>query len=178
MNIKCNTNKKCISNLLYWKVQNLRAAQLKKARELGDFLIVGIHEDHTVNQYLGRQFPINALHERVLNVLAWKYVDDVIIGAPFKLTERLLTNLSISIVVKSLDTIQGAIRSEALDLKPYEIPEKFEMIKEVCIECPITMKEIIKRVVKNEEAMKKKILKYSVRQEEFESKPALIKEIS
>jgi len=43
---------------------------LKKARELGDYLIVGIHEDQCVNQYLGSQYPLNSLHERVLNILA------------------------------------------------------------------------------------------------------------
>ena len=113
--------------------------QLKKARELGDFLIVGIHDDLTINQYVGKQFPLNALHERVLNILACKYVDDVIIGAPFKITERLLKDLNISIVVKSLEVMQGSVRSEALALNPYEIPEKYELLREVSVECPITI---------------------------------------
>ena len=152
--------------------------QLKKARELGDFLIVGIHEDQAVNQYLGKQFPLNTLHERVLNILACKYVDDVIIGAPFKITERLLKDLNISIVVKCLELTQGCVRSEAMALNPYEVPEKYELIREVSVECPITMKEIAKRAVKNKEAMEKKILKYTARQDEFESKPSLVQEIS
>eukprot|EP00344_Euplotes_crassus_P008894 CAMPEP_0196998110 /NCGR_PEP_ID=MMETSP1380-20130617/3571_1 /TAXON_ID=5936 /ORGANISM="Euplotes crassus, Strain CT5" /LENGTH=342 /DNA_ID=CAMNT_0042414559 /DNA_START=14 /DNA_END=1042 /DNA_ORIENTATION=+ len=43
---------------------------LIKAKELGDYLIVGIHEDQCVNQYLGNSYPLNTLHERVLNILA------------------------------------------------------------------------------------------------------------
>lgn len=152
--------------------------QLKKAKELGDFLIVGIHDDLTISQYVGKQFPLNALHERVLNILACKYVDDVIIGAPFKITERLLKDLNVSIVVKSLETMQGVVWSEALALNPYELPEKYELIREVNVECQMTMKDIAKRVIKNKEAMEKKILKYSARQDEFESKPSLVQEIS
>jgi len=94
---------------------------LRKARELGDFLIVGIHEDQCVNQYLGEYYPLNTLHERVLNILACRYVDDVIIGAPFKITDKLIRDLGVSVVVKSLDYIQGTLREDAKLLNPYEV---------------------------------------------------------
>ncbi len=45
---------------------------LEKAKELGNFLIVGIHTDFGVNQYKGGNYPIMNLHERVLSVLACK----------------------------------------------------------------------------------------------------------
>ena len=108
--------------------------QLKKAKQLGDFLIVGIHEDQTVNQYLGSRFPLNTLHERVLNILACKYVDDVIIGAPFKVTERLLRDLNVSVVVKSLDVMQGSLNADAMALDPYEVPAQLEMLTQVDVE--------------------------------------------
>ena len=108
--------------------------QLKKAKQLGDFLIVGIHEDQTVNQYLGSHFPLNTLHERVLNILACKYVDDVIIGAPFKVTERLLRDLNVSVVVKSLDVMQGSLKADAFALDPYEVPAQLEMLTQVDVE--------------------------------------------
>ena len=150
---------------------------LKKARELGDFLIVGIHDDQTVNQYLGKHFPLNTLHERVLNILALKYVDDVIIGAPFKITERLLRDLNISVVVKSLDIIQGTVNLESLALKPYEVAEQLDMMKEVSIDWTITVYEIIRRVQKNKEAIEKKVLKYSARQNDYESNAAYMQEL-
>jgi len=34
---------------------------LKKAKEQGDFLIVGIHDDETVNQHKGSNYPILSL---------------------------------------------------------------------------------------------------------------------
>lgn len=151
---------------------------LRKCHELGDFLIVGIHEDQCVNQYLGVHFPLNTLHERVLNILACKYVDDVIIGAPFKITERLLKDLNVSVVVKSLEYYQGTIKDEALNLEPYGVAEKFGLVQEVKIECPITMKALAERVYHNKELMEKKIQKYSARQDHYEMTASYISEVS
>jgi ethanolamine-phosphate cytidylyltransferase len=43
---------------------------LKRAKALGDFLIVGVHEDQTVNAIKGSNYPLMNLHERALSVLA------------------------------------------------------------------------------------------------------------
>lgn len=51
------------------------------------FLIVGVHNDQIVNKYRGGNFPIMNLHERVLSVLGCKYVDDVLIDAPYLITK-------------------------------------------------------------------------------------------
>jgi len=56
---------------------------LKRAKAMGDFLYVGLWPDEVVSYYRGRNFPLVSLHERVLMVLSIRYVDDVIIGAPF-----------------------------------------------------------------------------------------------
>ncbi len=42
---------------------------LRKAKEAGQFLIVGIHTDATIEEVHG-QSPVMNLHERVLSVLA------------------------------------------------------------------------------------------------------------
>lgn len=47
---------------------------LEKAKELGDYLIVGLHTDPVVNNYKGSNYPIMNLHERVLSVLACKVI--------------------------------------------------------------------------------------------------------
>jgi len=150
---------------------------LKKARELGDYLIVGIHDDACVNQYLGQHYPLNTLHERVLNILACKYVDDVIIGAPFVVTNRLIKDLNISVVVKSLEIIQGNVKSEALALKPYEAPAKNDMLTDVEIESTITLKEIADRIANNREAIQQKVLKSSAKQDDYEMNAKFICEV-
>lgn len=52
----------------------------QKAKEQGDFLLVGIHSDEDVGERRGPHLPIMNLHERALSVLACRYVDEVIIG--------------------------------------------------------------------------------------------------
>ncbi|KAJ1478798.1 hypothetical protein T484DRAFT_1960345, partial [Baffinella frigidus] len=71
---------------------------LRSARALGDFLIVGVHKDEEVNKYKGSNFPIMNLHERLLAVLSCRYVDEVVIGAPWEVTEDLITTFNISVV--------------------------------------------------------------------------------
>ncbi len=41
------------------------------------------------------------LQERVLSILALKYVDEVIIAAPWMITDHMITNLRIDVVVDS-----------------------------------------------------------------------------
>lgn len=72
---------------------------LEKARELGDYVIVGVHNDYEVNRRRGLNYPIMSLHERVLSVLGCKFVDDVLIDAPYCITEDMVASLKINVVV-------------------------------------------------------------------------------
>ncbi len=51
-------------------------AHLAAAKALGSYLIVGVHDDRVVNRLQGENLPILNLHERVLSVLACRYVDE------------------------------------------------------------------------------------------------------
>lgn len=77
---------------------------LRRAKEKGTFLYVGIHDDKTVNIHKGRNYPIMNLHERVMNVLSCKYVDEVVIGAPWEVTRDLLNVLNVHVVVSGSNT--------------------------------------------------------------------------
>lgn len=57
-----------------------RVLAMQKAKQQGDFLLVGVHTDEDVQERRGPHLPIMDLHERSLSVLACKYVDEVIIG--------------------------------------------------------------------------------------------------
>jgi len=71
---------------------------LCKARELGDFLIVGVHKDEVINKYKGFAFPVMNLIERVLAVLSCRYVDEVVIGAPWEITNDVIKTFNITVV--------------------------------------------------------------------------------
>ena len=62
-------------------------------------MIVGIHNDTVVNRIYGKNYPIMNLHERVLSVIGCRFVDDVLIDAPFCITRDLITTLRVDEVL-------------------------------------------------------------------------------
>src|ERR1700735_2946462 len=76
-------------------------ALLKAARELGDWLVVGILSDETVEAYKRR--PIMSLAERAGVIQACRYVDEIIVDAPNCVTTRFLDTHQISFVVHGDD---------------------------------------------------------------------------
>lgn len=102
---------------------------LKKAREMGDFVLVGIHDDATANRIKGCNYPIMNLHERALSVLSCKYVDEVIIGAPYSVTKELLqdSGFNITCVVHG----KTAIDPDTNEQDPYALPKQMGIYREV-----------------------------------------------
>ncbi|XP_022921352.1 ethanolamine-phosphate cytidylyltransferase-like [Cucurbita moschata] len=126
---------------------------LKSARQLGDFLLVGIHNDQTASKLRGKQFPIMHLHERSLGVLGCQYVDEVIIGAPWEITRDMITTFNISLVVHGTVAENNPFAS---DSDPYAVPKSMGIFK--LLESPknITTTSIAKRIVANHDAFKKR----------------------
>jgi ethanolamine-phosphate cytidylyltransferase len=65
-------------------------------------LIVGVHSDATVNRIRGGKFPLFNLHERVLGVLGCRYVDDVLVDAPYQITPEMIATLGINKIVHGI----------------------------------------------------------------------------
>lgn len=63
------------------------------ARAKGLAVMVGIHEDHVVNQHKGLNYPIMNLFERCLCVLQCRYVDALVVGAPYMPSPAFLHSL-------------------------------------------------------------------------------------
>jgi len=126
------------------------ASTLKKARELGTYLIVGIFDDETVNQMKGSNLPIMNLHERVLNVCSCKWVDDIIIGAPPDITEDMITTLNISIVAQGKHTASEHHDNHGqLEQKNSLVIDK-GMFREVSSDWPeLSTAEIARRISEN-----------------------------
>ena len=72
---------------------------LRRAKELGDFVLVGVHADADVRARRGSEHPVLNEKERALSVLACRYADEVVIGAPVKITHDLLTTFNVNVVV-------------------------------------------------------------------------------
>ncbi|KAM5560801.1 ethanolamine-phosphate cytidylyltransferase [Rosa sericea] len=127
---------------------------LRLARELGDFLLVGIHTDQTVSASRGAHRPIMNLHERSLSVLGCRYVDEVIIGAPWEITKDVITTFNISLVVHG--TVAENNNFEKETGNPYEVPISMGIFKVLESPLDITTSTIIRRIVSNHEAYQKR----------------------
>lgn len=73
-------------------------AALEQARALGDYLLVGLHDDTAIEQAC-RRTPIMTMEERLLSLMACKWVDNIIVGAPLVPTAAFLRRHRISTVV-------------------------------------------------------------------------------
>ncbi|KHN29458.1 ethanolamine-phosphate cytidylyltransferase-like isoform X2 [Glycine soja] len=123
---------------------------LRLARDLGDFLLVGIHTDQTVSATRGSHRPIMNLHERSLSVLACRYVDEVIIGAPWEISKDMLTTFNISLVVHGTIAESNDFKKE--ECNPYAVPISMGIFKVLESTLDITTTTIIRRIVSNHEA--------------------------
>lgn len=116
---------------------------LRKARELGDYLIVGLYEDETINRLRGKNYPIMNLNERMLGLLSCRYVDEVVLGVPLVITEELLNNFHISLVVCG----DGVKKEEEEEC--YSVPIQRGILKKVSSGYPLTTDFVIERVLRN-----------------------------
>ncbi|VDO34270.1 unnamed protein product [Onchocerca flexuosa] len=125
---------------------------LEEARKLGDYLIVGIHNDQVVNAYKGGNHPIMTLHERVLSVLAYKPVSEVVIGAPYIVTEELIKRFNIQL----LQTLQFQIVAKGIRLPdhqmpgepdPFRLPREKNMLRLIDSGSNMSADQIITRII-------------------------------
>ncbi|CAJ1426615.1 unnamed protein product, partial [Effrenium voratum] len=114
---------------------------LRKAKSLGDLLIVGVHADAAVNRHRGSNYPIMNMQERVLSVLGCRYVDDVLLDAPWQVTREMIATLRISAVVRG--TVCDTAR-EADD--PHAVPKAMGIHQELQSEEPLSLEVITERL--------------------------------
>ncbi|BAM42346.1 CTP-phosphoethanolamine cytidylyltransferase [Theileria orientalis strain Shintoku] len=116
---------------------------LKAARALGDYLIVGIYDDQTVRTIKGSPFPFTNMLDRCLIVSAMKYTDDVILGAPYKITKDFVKIYGIDIVAVGKYSDSRLIHVKS---NPLEVVENMGILRFVDSGSKTTSMEIIKRV--------------------------------
>lgn len=80
-------------------------------------LVVGIHDDATVNAVKGLNYPIMNMLERSLCVLQCKYVDGVVLGAPYEPSKAYLDLLKDQLDITVVKLFHGPtpIRNHAYD---------------------------------------------------------------
>ncbi|XP_076072477.1 ethanolamine-phosphate cytidylyltransferase-like isoform X1 [Mytilus galloprovincialis] len=116
---------------------------LEKVSKEGDFIIVGLHTDPVVNRYKGSNFPIMNLHERVLSVLACRYVNEVVIGAPYAVTADLLDHFKVDLVCHGATPIMDDVDGS----DPFAEPKRRGQFKTIASNNDMTTQKIIERII-------------------------------
>lgn len=116
-------------------------AFLEKAKRLGDYLIVGVHGDDP----LLSNRSIMTLNERVMNLLSYKCVNEVIIDAPRKVTSDLIEHFNITTVY------HGRFTNPSTDFDPFEIPKQMGKFGNIDSGSDVTTAKIVERIRKHDE---------------------------
>ena len=123
---------------------------LKEARALGSFLLVGIHDDASISKVKGQNLPVMNLNERVLNVCACKWVDEVIIGAPMNVTEDLLKTWDVQVVVRGSGHKRAAVVAGTADR--FSVPKALKIFKEIKSRWPeLCHDTVVERIIRERE---------------------------
>ena len=132
----------------------------------GDYLIVGIHSDAVVNRVQGMNLPLMNLHERVLSVLGCRYVDDVLIDAPYEITSEMISSLNIAEVVRARRDKQNGTIDDA-DEARYRIARAAGILKVIHVESTFRIGNVIQRIQRNQEAFQAKFVRKMKAEHEY-----------
>jgi len=139
---------------------------LKAAKQRGDFLIVGVHNDSIVNNSRGANLPLMNLHERVLAILGCRYVDDVLIDAPWHITSEMISSLGISEVVRGTNSDEIGKGYNSVESR-YSYPKKIGIYNEIESPIDFNLSSIMKRIQTNQEMFSAKIAKKKKAENEY-----------
>jgi cytidyltransferase-like protein len=111
---------------------------LRRAREFGDELAVGIHSDETVAGY--KRATVMTMDERIPVVAACRYVDEVIPDAPLVVSREWIDEHRIDLVVHGDDL------AEEMLMLMYRAPHELGILRLVPYTAGISTSELIERV--------------------------------
>jgi ethanolamine-phosphate cytidylyltransferase len=98
--------------------------------------------------------------------MANKYVDDVVIGAPFQINDDFVKTLNIQKVVEG-KLKQDEIMDEYASVDPYQVPKEKGIYEELETECQMTLETIAMRVFENRERYRAKFEKKKAAQDKY-----------
>lgn len=128
---------------------------------------MGLWDDEMIRFYRGSKYPLQGTQERLLMALAMKYVDDVVIGAPYIVTEDLLKSLNIHKVVH-VQSREDRPKAEFAELDPYAVPKAKNMFIELPpVQNDLTVEDIAQRIYDNKAKFEAKFAARKAKQDDY-----------
>jgi cytidyltransferase-like protein len=126
-----------VADLFHYGHVNL----LKRLKNDNTYIIVGINSDEDVTTY--KRKPIMTTEERTKVVESCKYVDEVIPDAPLCITNEIIDNYKIDLVVHAHKK-----EDDSIYRKFYKIPIERGIFKRMDYTESISTTDIINRIIK------------------------------
>jgi ethanolamine-phosphate cytidylyltransferase len=126
---------------------------LKKARAECDYLIVGVQDDAVVRHQKKGNWPVMTVYERLLSVLSCRYVDEIIIGAPAEVTEQILKQYKVNIVLAGT-VVDPSYKEDRAD--PFVLAKKQGIFKQIESPSSLTTSDIVARIMKQRAAFEER----------------------
>jgi cytidyltransferase-like protein len=111
---------------------------LRRARELGDELVIGVHSDETVASY--KRAPVMTMAERLPVVAACSHVDEVVPDAPLIVTREWIEEHRIDLVVHGDDLDEQSLEHM------YGVPRELGILRLVPYTPGVSTSELIERI--------------------------------
>jgi len=111
---------------------------LRQASTHGDFLLVGIHADETVESY--KRTPILTMEERIRSVEGCRFVDEVVPNAPLEITREWIEQNKIDLILHG-DDVSPEVRDTW-----YKVPIEMGIYRSVSYTEGISTTELISRI--------------------------------
>lgn len=136
---------------------------LRAARARGDYLIVGIYDDATVQRLKGPHFPIMNVLERAMTLLGCKYVNEVIIGAPYSITDELMNYFDVAMVVYGQHPVEPDDNGE----DPFLVPAAAGKLSKINSFNSLTTEDVVERIQKRQEELQKSSKEKEIKENEI-----------
>ncbi|CAL8068143.1 unnamed protein product [Calicophoron daubneyi] len=118
----------------------------EKCLELGTYLLVGLHSDESSLYETRHMGCVMNMQERLLTLLSCRYVHNVIIEAPYKVSASLLDHFRVNYVAVGRDT-KIVATSDGED--PMSIPKQRGIFRRLDSGSTVTTASVISRILQN-----------------------------
>lgn len=88
---------------------------IKRAREFGDYLIVGVHSDEDISSY--KRSPVISEEDRYEIIRSCRYVDEVIEAAPLVMSKEFIEENNIDLIIRGDDVSPELLRQQAIPIE-------------------------------------------------------------
>jgi ethanolamine-phosphate cytidylyltransferase len=137
----------------------------------GDYLLVGIHGDKLVNKMKGSRFPLQNVYERSLSVLGCRFVDDILLDAPYEVSSAMIDTLQIKQVISfgnnDICSMSDVASDRSFEIDRFSYPKQVGILEVIEDSSGFSINKVFQRILDDEETYQRKYDRKLQAEQEF-----------